>query len=50
MIVFHKIQVGRNILITKGTMAEVTAELEWMRMVTMKPAMSRSSSVAKGGT
>ena len=31
-------------------MAEVTAELEWMRMVTMKPAMSRSSSVAKDGT
>ena len=31
-------------------MAEVTAELEWMRMVTMKPAMRRSSSVAKGGT
>ena len=36
--------------LTRGTIAEVTAELEWTRMVMKKPAMRRSSSVAKGGT
>ena len=36
--------------LTKGTMAEVTAELEWTRMVMRKPATRRRSSVAKGGT